>query len=861
VQIVRPGLWGAPRIIGTGAAAASPKRTMRSMRVAALLFLAGCLLLVILAGIVNLQWYGRERIYPALQNAATWLASVPANPRQLQLDIKFKNFRKLAYYREQALAYGFLVQHEESYVPAVIQLSDRRVKAKVRLKGDVVDHLEGDKWSLRIKITDDDAVFGMTFFSIQDPIRSSFAYEWAFHEIMRREGLVAPRYDFIDVTINGRPMGIYALEESFSKEMLEAHARREGPIIRFNERFWIDEDKQVDILFASEVDAFQSGKTRAKPLLRQQFEVARDLLTGFRDQRLPLGQVFDVPKLATYFALIDLCNASHACRWKNIRFYYNPVTSLLEPIPYNAYSARSAAGARVAPAAWLGGQRVYSPYHVAAWMDAFFQDPDFYDAYVKALARISQPEYLDQLLTDIGGALDEKLRILHKDYPAFEYSNDYLYKTANLIRNAVQPRVTLTASWNPHDVASAEPQLTVANTIVLAVSLVDLVDTQTDARYPFPENSRLGPKTMEVPQDVSVRLPDDAVDAFREFSDDRFVLRYHVVGMKEIYASPIHAGNGDETFGPAQLSSKDSERFRRLEMLAIDDARRTIEIRPGRWHINQTVVLPSGYQVSAGPGVQILFDTGASLISYSPVALHGTESQPITVSASEGTGNGLAIISASARSEFRHVRFENLAEPRMGRWSVTGAVTLYESPATFNRCAFVGGRSEDQLNIIRSEFLVEDCRFESAASDALDIDFGKGEIRDCTFTRPKNDAIDSSGSTIRIAGCTIKGVGDKAVSAGEFSRVTVEDCTISEGVFGLVSKDLSELTARRVNITGAVTALAAYQKKPEFGPASIVLDSPADSLASLVEKGSWIEWHGQREDGCRLHVARQVYGR
>ena len=45
--------------------------------------------------------------------------------------------------------------------------------------------------------------------------------------------------EHIDVTINGRPMGIYALEESFSKEMLEAHARREGPIVRFSERFWI----------------------------------------------------------------------------------------------------------------------------------------------------------------------------------------------------------------------------------------------------------------------------------------------------------------------------------------------------------------------------------------------------------------------------------------------------------------------------------------------------------------------------------------------------------------------------------------------------------------------------------------------
>ena len=69
----------------------------------------------------------------------------------------------------------------------------------------------------------------MRVFSIQDPGRSSYVHEWVFTELMRHEGLIAPRYDFIHVTINGKRMGIYALEESFSKEMLEAHGRREAP--------------------------------------------------------------------------------------------------------------------------------------------------------------------------------------------------------------------------------------------------------------------------------------------------------------------------------------------------------------------------------------------------------------------------------------------------------------------------------------------------------------------------------------------------------------------------------------------------------------------------------------------------------
>ena len=43
------------------------------------------------------------------------------------------------------------------------------------------------------------------------------------------------RYEFIQVSLNGRDLGIYALEEHFEKRLIEHGRRREGPIVRFNE--------------------------------------------------------------------------------------------------------------------------------------------------------------------------------------------------------------------------------------------------------------------------------------------------------------------------------------------------------------------------------------------------------------------------------------------------------------------------------------------------------------------------------------------------------------------------------------------------------------------------------------------------
>ena len=105
----------------------------------------------------------------------------------------------------------------------------------MRLKGDWIDHLWGRKWSYRVKMRGSHAFLGMRRFSIQDPTTRNFLLEWAYLEHLRHEGVLAPRYEFMNLTFNGDKLGIYAIEEHFSKELLESQGRREGVIVRFNE--------------------------------------------------------------------------------------------------------------------------------------------------------------------------------------------------------------------------------------------------------------------------------------------------------------------------------------------------------------------------------------------------------------------------------------------------------------------------------------------------------------------------------------------------------------------------------------------------------------------------------------------------
>jgi hypothetical protein len=153
---------------------------------------------------------------------------------EILIDIKFKHIRKLQQKRDEALTRGLLINGPNDFVPASIRHGGRTTKVKVRLKGDLPDHLEGSKWSFRIHVKGKEHIFGMRRFSIQNPQVRGFQGEVLFKETLRHVGVLAPRYFFVNVTLNGNSIGVMAVEEHFSKELLESNQRREGVIVSYD---------------------------------------------------------------------------------------------------------------------------------------------------------------------------------------------------------------------------------------------------------------------------------------------------------------------------------------------------------------------------------------------------------------------------------------------------------------------------------------------------------------------------------------------------------------------------------------------------------------------------------------------------
>ena len=139
-----------------------------------------------------------------------------------QRQIKIKN----DLYAPEFLMQNILIKHE-----------NKKLKGKIRIKGDRAIHWQDrNTTSYKIDMRKNDRIWGLEEFSIQKPIARNYTYEYLFHKFLEETGHLSLKYFFVNLYINDENRGLYAVEESFSKELLERQKKRNGPIFGIDEK-------------------------------------------------------------------------------------------------------------------------------------------------------------------------------------------------------------------------------------------------------------------------------------------------------------------------------------------------------------------------------------------------------------------------------------------------------------------------------------------------------------------------------------------------------------------------------------------------------------------------------------------------
>jgi hypothetical protein len=776
-------------------------------------------------------------------------------PVKIHFDVKFDDFETIRAKRDEALSTGVLITSDEDLVPAKITIDGKELKAKIRLKGDHVDHLETDKWSFRVELTGDDRAFGMRRFSVQNPETREFQFEQTFLDNLRYEGILAPRYEFVEVTLNGENWGVYALEEFFGKELIESMGRRTGVLVAFEEQyFWEHISKAPSSQFAfgvlalsfrssnAYIDVFDQGRISKNPELQAQADKAVSNIRKFQSGEVAAGEVFDLERMATYLAIVELWMAHHSLVENNFRFYFNPISGLLEPVGFDGQPTSRGAGTA----------RTFNLNGKSDFLEAVLDDPKISGLFLQELERVSSKDYL----TEIQGQLAEKsadsFYTLQSEFLHIRPVWPAISSRQALIRKLIDPSIAgIVYGVIPEDSQDTQSiSLSIGNPLTVPVEATSLtvgpvigLDGETSQPIQIDiTDPEFG--TVIIPRravatsplefwTVEVPISDDVQDLISRGAELTVGLR--IVGQETVRTSPVVLApiiTDARRSTPASVSIDDVLTEHPYLQL---DTPSTISINGGNWDVVTDLIVPSNYVLSIKAGTTLRFDEDVKLISESALHLQGREDAPVVLDSMGATWGGVFVQRADEVSLWQHAYIRNTKViPEPGR-AITGAVTFSESPLTLRNVTFENSDAEDMLNVVLAGIDFENISFKGGRSDGFDGDAVIGRIDQARFTNIGGDGLDVSTSQITGSGLTFVQIGDKAISIGESSKAEFSDVKVTGAGIGIASKDLSFVTVNGVQFEDISSfALASYQKKPEYGPAALFVNESNFNIGRTV---------------------------
>lgn len=796
------------------------------------------------------------------------------NEEPILIYIEDKEFETLRKKRDQAFEKGVLITEDDSWVDAVIYGEGKMMQAEVRLKGDWLDHLKGNKWSFRIKLKYD-SWKGMRVFSIQNPLVRGFLNEWLIHKTCKDLDILTTRYGFVPVYINGKPIGLYAYEEHFQKELLESSKRREGMIIKYSEiDFWDFMYRKVPNGFTyitSVIEPFGTGEILEDSVKYKQFLIAANLLDMYRTMGAKASDIFDVKKMAKFIAFVNSRNCFHALEWHNVRYYYNPVLCRLEPVAFdmfsgiNAYSSTNPLSPMLKDSSsfkvtycisYMMNDSVFEKEYLS-YLETFTNDLNYnyfrkkfntQYAHFDSLNRLEFiPYYFDTI------QFVEVLKSINIDLPAFK---DSLKNKKYRERFYAIKEKPFFVSGMQQPLLFADKYIKVykqsANSLHVKCCLqfdVDIIGFGDEKELITKVSKTINNKNSGIIKVVELKFDEDL---------SRYSHVYFKLQVKDsVFKTNIVQWPAPTTYNPRNdIASKatDISKYTNNEKH---------EIRfTGNIKFNNHVYIPAGYTVVFEAGTKIDITNKSAFISNSPILINGTKENPVKIYSSDKSANGFTVLQAEKKSVCKYAVFDNLNTLNYNGWTLTGAVTFYESNVEFYNCKFTNNHCEDMLNTIRSNFLVKDCLLQNTFGDSHDSDFCTGTLDNCTFINNGNDAIDFSTSDVVIKNCKIDGAVDKGISVGENTSAKINNVIINNVNIGIASKDLSHAEVNNVTISNSTYGFVLLQKKPEFGPATITATNCKLNdiwTESLIEKNSVLILNGKTLKGKNPRLKALFY--
>jgi hypothetical protein len=713
--------------------------------------------------------------------------------------------------------------------------SSNSYKIKFRPKGDRNIHYKTSKPSFSVEILDGKSFLGMNKFSLQSPEVRNYLHELLWIELLKKNDIISPLYFYTDLTFNGQSLGIYNYEEKPSTFMLERLGHKNSSILKFNEAngFFLKYNPEIKVINQEDVSIKNQN-------------ISTSILRRFIEGKSKVSETFDIEKLAIFFAISDLTKTYHGLLEKSMRFYYNPFTNLLEPIPFDGHATNE-------PLTLLHETDPLSP-----WLKLFFnkKNKDFTNLYFEKLKYFASEEYLAKINGDksLKNIMDEAKKIIYKNSknPIFPYYFDYL---DYLLQNSISINEKLNKKTNIQFYSSFDN----SSFQIHAKNFDNIIPLEIKSfeskNYKF--NYK---KNILLYKGYNQNIFEDLQTNDSFFNDilinKKFKINYFNLKQTNI-VSNINLFEYKSNLG----GYSNNYLKKLLELNIISKKMDTFFLNNNNVILDDILIIPNNKTLVLNPDQKIYFKNDSGIILNGDSFFNGKPLKPINFFGDKDNGAGFILAIGSSQVTMKNVNFINLSS--FGSFDISGSVSFYNSKVELIDVNFYNNFSEDYLNLINTKFSLKNVLFENCNSDCFDADFSKGKLLNVKFNVSGNDGLDVSESGININNIYFNKIGDKAISAGENSKIILNNIVIKNSEIGLVSKDGSIIQGDDVNIDSVRLPIAIFKKKPRYSNPSISLNnyfSHNSEIKYLIEKPLNIRLNKIKINGNKILVENLLYG-
>ena len=267
---------------------------------------------------------------------------------------------------------------------------------------------------------------------------------------------------------------------------------------------------------------------------------------------------------------------------------------------------------------------------------------------------------------------------------------------------------------------------------------------------------------------------------------------------------------------------------------------KTFEIS-GKIFIDKPIIVPKNYNLIIKPGSELIFGKDAYIyLNNGNLTLDGSDKE-IILKPYDKFWKGIYVNNAPGLSLINNTKIISVKNFEHDGIYLTGGINFYKSDVEIAYTKILDNKCEDAINIIDSQFKISNLEIKNTLSDGIDFDFSNGSITNSLFTDIGGDAIDTSGSKVSIIKTKIHNVKDKGLSAGENSKINIDQLKIESSTYGMVSKDLSIIEGKKIKIfNSSKFDVMAFEKKNHFGPGYIDIYDIETNNKFLSQTGSKI---------------------